>query len=168
LVCIVDDLESPQPARFQWLLHAAEQFRLDEDGQTLISHRGDAQMDVHLISPGGFTFSQTNEWPLDPKTGFPTAKKREPTRLWHFTAETRQQAAKRRIAAVMNVAISGELPDCDVQASDAGMLRVKTKREGSEVMVEIDLSTDRPGDKPLLEVRCKPDDGDAETLTIPK
>jgi len=166
LVCIVDDLESPDPAEFQWLLHASEEFRPDESTQTLVSHRGDAEMEVRLITPGGFTFSQTNEWPLDPKTGFPTAKRREPHKLWHFTAATRERAAARRIAAVMNVGTKGKLPDCDVQTNDSGIVRVQTRASDADAVVEIDLSTDRAGIAPLLNVRCEPDKDDVETLSV--
>jgi len=166
LVCVVDDLESPKPAEFQWLLHASEKIRLDESNQTLVSQRGDAQMEVHLTTPGGFTFSQTNDWPLDPKTGFPTAKKREPSKLWHFTAATRQRATTRRIAAVMNVGTSGERPDCNIQLNDAGVVRVHTATAGVKAVVEIDLSTDRAGGAPLLNVRCSPHEGAEEVLSV--
>jgi len=166
LVCIVDDLESPKPAEFQWLLHASEKLLLNESDQTLVSQRADAQMDVHLITPGGFTFSQTNEWPLDPKTGFPTAKRREPSKLWHFTAATRERAAARRIAAVMNVGTTAKRPDCDVQVNDTGIVRVQTRSAEAETVVEIDLSTERAGVAPLLSIRCNPDEGDVETLSV--
>jgi len=162
LVCIVDDLESRQAADFQWLLHAAEELRLDESSQTLVSQRGDAQMEVHLITPGGFTFSQTNEWPLAPKTGFPTAKSPEPVKLWHFTAATRKPAAVRRIAAVMNVGTKAERPDCEVQVNDSGLVRVHTKSGETRAVVDIDLSPHRP----LLHARCAPSEGAAEALSI--
>jgi len=165
LVCIVDDLESPKPAEYQWLLHASDKFGLDESRQTLVSLRADAQMDVHLITPGGFTFSQTNEWPLAPKTGFPTAKKREPSKLWHFTAATRERATARRIAAVMNVGTTDKRPVCDVQINDSGIVRVQTRSADSETVVEINLSTERAGVAPLLNVRCEPNEGDVETLS---
>jgi len=166
LVCIVDDLESPKPAGFQWLLHASEQFRLDEVHQTLVSHRGGAEMEVRLITPGSFTFSQTNEWPLDPKTGFPTAKRRVPAKLWHFTAATRQQAMSRRVAAVMNVRTSTDLTVCSVQVDDSGAVRVQTETEAVEAMIQINLSTDRERRAPLLTVRCQPHQGNVETLSI--
>jgi len=166
LVCIVDELEAPRPARFQWLLHASEQFHLDEDAQMLVSRRGDARMAVRLISPSGFEFSQTNQWPLDPKTGFPTAKKREPTKLWHFTAATRERSATRRIAAVMSIAVGDRKPHCDVDADNSGKVRVHAKTKEAETVVGIDLSTDRADDAALLEVRYRPKAGDPEVLEV--
>lgn len=165
LVCVIDDLESPKPAEFQWLLHASEKFRLDEESQTLVSQRGDAEMEVHLVTPGGFSFAQTNDWPLAPKTGFPTAKRREPSKLWHFTAATRKRAATRRIAAVMNVGTEADRPDCDIRINDSGVVHVHTKTVQADAVVEIDFSTDRSDAKPLLTIRCDPDGGDVETLS---
>jgi hypothetical protein len=165
-VCIVDDLEASRPAEFQWLLHASEQLHLDEDAQTLVSRRGDARMTVHLISPAGFEFLQTDAWPLDPKTGYPTAKKREPTKLWHFTATTRERSATRRIAAVMSIGVGERKPHCDVRVSDSATVRVHAKTKEAETVVEIDLSTDRADGAALVEVRCRPEAGDLETLSV--
>jgi hypothetical protein len=167
LVCVLDDLESPQSAEFQWLLHAADKLRLDENDQTLVSQRGDAQMQVHLITPGGFAFSQTDQWPLDPKTGFPTASKRLPQKLWHFTATTRNRTPVRRIAAVMNVATDGHLPDCDVQTSDSGLIRVETQCDGMQAVVEIDLAADRERESLLRCVRYETSSGEVETFSVP-
>ena len=37
---------------------------------------------------------------------------------------------------------------------------------GMEAVVEVILSTDRGGDVPLLNVRCEPDEGDVEMLSV--
>jgi len=166
LVCIVDELASPGPAEFQWLMHAAEKLSLDEDRQTLISHRGDARMEVRLLTPGGFSFSQTDAWPVAPKAGYPTAKKREPEALWHFTAATRERADARRIAAVIRVGEEGELPDWDVQVDGDGVVNIQMTTGGTRAEVAIDLSTGRASDSPVLEVRCEPTEGDVEELTV--
>ena len=114
---------------------------------------------------GGFDFSQTNQWPLDPKTGYPTAKEREPAKLWHFTAATRQPAATRRIAAVMNVGADGEQPECDVQVEGAAV-RVCAVGGDAATVVEIDLSPNRGDDKPLMMIRCEPKEGEVESLAV--
>jgi hypothetical protein len=162
LVCIVDELESPHPAQFQWLMHASSKLQLDQNSQTLVSQRGDAQMHVRLITPSGFTFSQTNEWPLAPKTGYPTARKPEPERLWHFTASTRQSATARRIVAVMDVTATGESPNFDVQVDESNV-RVQSRTSATEKLVEIDLATAGPSDAALIRVRSVGDDGDVAT-----
>jgi hypothetical protein len=166
LICVVDDLESPKPAEFQWLLHASEKFRLDQKNHTLTSHRSDTEMEVHLITPGGFESSQTNEWPVAPKAGYPTAKKPEPTKLWHFTATTRERANTRRIAAIMNVGTSANRPDYTVQVNESGTIRVQTTMVESKTVVEVNLKTKQTSNAPLLAVRCKPKVSEAETLSV--
>ena len=165
MICVVDDLESPEPAQFQWLMHAPEQLELDVESQTLVSRRGDTQMLVHLLTPSGFDFSLTNAWPVAPKEGYPTAKKPEPKKLWHFAAATRQRSATRRIAAVMSVGDERQKPVCDVRMSDSDVVRIQAKTTEAETVVEICLSSDRIGGTPLFEVRCRPTVGDEETLT---
>ncbi|MHC4399245.1 MAG: DUF4962 domain-containing protein [Planctomycetota bacterium] len=162
LVCVIDDLEAPKPAEFQWLMHAFDKLDLDERRQTLVSRRGDAAMKVHLITPGGFAFSQTDAWPLDPKTGFPTATAPLPRKLWHFTAGTRERSAQRRIAAVMVVGKEGEEPDCEVRAPSPTKVEALVKLSDGEVSVGIDLSTDPSDRRPILEVHSTPREGEAE------
>jgi hypothetical protein len=165
LVCIVDDLVSPKPAQFQWLMHTPEQLRLDDSGQSLVSRRGDAEMQVHLVTPGGFDFSQTDQWPVAPKTGYPTATQPEPDKLWHFTAATREKVSSRRIAAVMSVGRKGNRPECDIQFPSSGLVRVETNADNATSVIEINLSTDRAS-TPLLTVSRQTNDDTPETLLI--
>jgi len=165
LLCVVDDLDAPEPAEFQWLVHAREELDLREDAQTFVSHRGGAAMRVHLVTPGGFAFSQTNEWPMSPKTGFPKVRKKEPAKQWHFTAAARERAAKRRIAAIMVVGSEGSIPKCDVAVSRAGRVEVRGKLPAGEAIVRIDLSVGRAGQSPILDLRLRPKSGAVETLS---
>jgi aldose 1-epimerase len=165
LICVVDDLESDQPAQFQWLMHAPEKLQLDEQAQSFISRRGGAQMKVCLLTPAGFDFTQTDQWPLAPKTGYPTARKPEPEKLWHFTAATRHRSATRRIAAIMSVTDQGESPPCDIRVSDSNVVHVTANGPECETEVTIRLTGDSTADAPLLHVRCHPAAGDPETLT---
>ena len=166
LVCVVDDLEAPDPAEFQWLMHAFEKLDLGEESQTFISRRGGAAMKVHLVTPGGFDFSQTDAWPLDPKTGFPTATRREPRKLWHFTATTRELSAKRRIAAVMVVGTEDRQPDWQVETASPTGVEIRSKSSEADSVVKIDLAVDAAGAGPILEVRCQPAGGEAEVLSV--
>jgi hypothetical protein len=166
LICIVDDIEAPQASEFQWLLHAAEQLQLNEDDHSLVSRRRDSQMEIHLITPGGFAFSQTDAWPLDPKTGFPTASKRLPDRLWHFTATTREKSPTRRIAAVMTVGTKTEMPNCDIEVRDQNRLLVRTRWTNEQATVAVDLSTERTSGRALIDIQYQPESGALETLSI--
>jgi hypothetical protein len=163
VVVLVDDLEAPAPAEFQWLLHAFEQFELDERGQTLVSRRGGASMQVRLFAGDRLSFAQTNAWPVDPKKGFPTARAPEPAKRWHFTATTRNAAATRRIAAVMTIANGDGKPDCHVRERD-GAIEVETSSSGGRARVRIDLATARTA-QPILEVEYRPEAGSVERIS---
>lgn len=165
LVVVIDDLAAPEQAEFQWLLHASEKFELDEPSQTLVSRRGSARMKVHLVTPDGCSFSQTDAWPLDPKTGFPTAKRREPTKLWHFTATSRERARARRIAAVMVVSDGPDETECEVRSTQDGV-EARLKSADAETVLNVDLSADPERARPILEVQCRPKDGEVETLSV--
>jgi len=157
LVVVVDDLSAPSAVEFQWLLHAKDKFELDESAQRVVSQRGGAFMKVHLVTAGGFQFSQTDDWPVAPKAGFPTATQREPERQWHFTATTRERASQRRIAAVMLVDADGR-----VRQTSAATIEIVSKVPDGEATVKLNLA---PGSSPVLEARYQPETGEAETLS---
>jgi hypothetical protein len=120
-------------------------------------------MTVNLISPGGFDFSQTNAWPLEPKTGFPTTRRPEPEQLWHLTAATRHPVAKRRIAAIMNVGTRDEMPSCDIRVEGSQVVRVHSRMSDGEASVRINLKTVESDDS-IFEVSFRPAQGKAERL----
>lgn len=156
VVIVVDDLATPAPASFQWLLHAHNEFALDEPAQRLVSRKAGAAMTVDLLTTGGFAFRQTNAWPVDPKKGFPTAKARPPAAQWHFTADTRTKAAARRILAVMSITDETERPVCRLERTgDRVIIRV-APADGAEpgVVVRIDLSSGAVGQSPILEAEA--------------
>lgn len=164
LVCIVDDLEAPEAAELQWLMHAPERLDLREEDGTFTSRRGDASMDVHLLTPGGVTLSQTDEWPLAPKTGYPTATRREPPKLWHLTATTRERTRSHRIAAIFLVRGPGESPECRVTRGDGDIVRVETEGTGGPARVDIRLSPESPGEA-LMSVEARAAAGAVESLS---
>ena len=118
-----------------------------------------------ISKSGGLSFSQTDQWPMAPKTGYPTARKPEPTKLWHFTAATRKRSPTRRIAAVMVVSNGTEKPECDVQ-SDGDKCTVRLNANDAKTTVKIDLSSVGAKVSPLLQVRCQPATGEIETLSV--
>jgi len=92
LVLVVDDVEASEPVQVEWLMHAKERLDLNEKEQTFVSHRDDAFMKVHLLTPGGFYFHQDDAWPVDPKQGYPTVTTKPPAKQWHFNAQRRQRS----------------------------------------------------------------------------
>lgn len=146
VVCIVDELSAPGPAPYQWLLHAHNAFELDEKAQALVSRKDFESMTIRLFTPGGFAFSQTDAWPMDPKEGYPNAKAPVPVKQWHFTAAARETAPARRIAAVMLVNDSGRPPDCDVRQT-GDLIEIRDRTGSAEAVVRISL---RPGEGPAI------------------
>ena len=65
----------------------------------------------------------------------------------------------------MNVSSKDDQPECNVQV-DGSTVCVNAKTAGAATVVEIDLSPDRPDDKPLITIHCEPDQGKAETLSV--
>ena len=163
---IVDDLEAPAPSQFQWLMHAWEKLDLDESRQSFVSRRGDASMEVRLVTSGGFSFDQTDAWPLDPKTGFPTATQSEPPKRWHFTAATREPATGRRMAAILCVGDQSGRPACAVRELPDGRIEVISAAGGNSAQVTVDLSAEHAGRRPILAAQCRLDGNETETLSV--
>jgi len=80
LVIVFDRLAAPQPATFEYWLHAAKKFEVG--GQRQIEVRaGDVACAIDLLAPEGLTFSQTDQYDPNP---WPQITTRE----WHLTATT--------------------------------------------------------------------------------
>lgn len=165
VVVIVDDLEAPQPAEFQWLMHAFENLELDEAAQTLVSRRGDALMHVRLLAGDRMRFAQTDAWPVEPKKGFPTARSPEPRKRWHFSASTNGSAAVRRIAAVMTVGAGGAKPECRVRELGNGAIEVDASSRDGTARVRLDLSPTGNTGQPILDAEFRPTSGPLERIS---
>ncbi len=166
LVVVVDDLEAPEPAEFQWLFHAKDKLELDESAQTFVSRRGGASMKVRLITSGGFAFAQDDAWPVNPKEGFPGAKKKEPEKQWHFTAAARERAVRRRIAAVMFVAGAEGAFNGRVIAPSPDKVEVAATMPDGEAVVRISLTVEQADASPIMEAQYKPTEGEVQWLSV--
>jgi hypothetical protein len=111
LFLILDDLEAPEPASFQWMLHAFEEMQLDDAEKQVISKRDGATLSVYLRSPAGITLSQTDQFDTPYNAGIPEDYHKDRPNHWHVTAETGQKADKLRIGAVMAVSNDAERLD---------------------------------------------------------
>ncbi len=165
LVIIVDDLSAPREANFEWLLHTREPLEMDESAQQFVSRRGDAAMQVHLFTPGGLRFTQTDAWPIDPKEGFPKLKKADPEKEWHFTAATRHQARGRRIAAVMFVSDEHDQAAGTVRQPSPETVEVEARFADGRASVRIELSAEKADGTPVFEAVYRPDQGPVETVS---
>ena len=80
LIIVFDRLEAPQPAAFEYWLHAVNEFAID--GQRKIQTRaGDVACTIDVLAPQGLDLSQTDQYDPNP---WPQVKTRE----WHLTATT--------------------------------------------------------------------------------
>jgi hypothetical protein len=104
---------------------------------------------------------------MDPKTGFPTAQRPLPEKLWHFTADTLEPLKLRRIAAVMVVQDGDERPRCKVRTISPTTTEVRAKSVQGEVVVKIDLGVETYPPPPVLDLRYEPEQGGPEVFSVP-
>ena len=90
LFILLDDLEAPKPARFQWMLHAFEEMQVA--GNQAVSRRDGATMDVRLSSSAGLSLSQTDQFDVPYNANIPEEFQKEKPNHWHVTAETEERA----------------------------------------------------------------------------
>jgi hypothetical protein len=95
---IFDDLQAPQPVRYQWLLHTSHRIDIDEKLRVLRIQSPPAAMRVHLLLPTDPEFSQTGKYSPEPES--------EPgswENTWHFTAGTITPSPEMHFLAVLLV-----------------------------------------------------------------
>ncbi|MFO7945308.1 MAG: heparinase II/III family protein [Armatimonadota bacterium] len=143
LVVIVDDLEAPEPATYQWLLHALEEMDTDEDAQSIGLVREGARMDVELFSTldAPLDFSQTDEFDTPYAAGQPEEYEETRPNQWHFTAATPEKTKRMRFAAVISAGKQERIPDIQTTVSD-GTLTATIQADGGEGSVIVPLSPD--------------------------
>jgi hypothetical protein len=86
VVIIRDDLAAPQPATYQFLLHALEKIDVDAGAQRLTVRRGAARCRVDVLAPQALAFEQNDRFTQPPFRPAPNQ--------WHLTASTVGPAAK--------------------------------------------------------------------------
>lgn len=94
---IFDDLASPKPARFQWLLHAYQKIEIDEGSKVLRVTNPPAAMQAHLLLPDKVSFTQTDKYEPEPE---PVVAGNW-TNTWHLTASTLAPSSQGRFLAVL-------------------------------------------------------------------
>jgi hypothetical protein len=93
---LFDELRSPEPSRFQWLLHAYNRIEMDEANRVLRIANPPATMHVHLLMPEKLDFAETDRYEPEPE---PVA--RGWTNTWHLTASTSESSRETRFLAVL-------------------------------------------------------------------
>ena len=80
VIVIRDDLASPEPATWQFLLHALREMQVDESNQRVEIASGNARCRVDFLEPRGLAFSQHDQFTQPPVRGG--------ANQWHLTAST--------------------------------------------------------------------------------
>jgi hypothetical protein len=101
LFLLLDQLEAPSEAKFQWMLHAFEEMKVS--GRKVVSRREDARLSIWFGSRQALDISQTDQFDTPFNTGIPEEFHREVANHWHMTVETREKIPITRIAAIMAV-----------------------------------------------------------------
>jgi DNA-binding CsgD family transcriptional regulator len=100
---LLDELEAPDPAIFQWMLHAFEEFEIEDSVGRILSTREGASLEAYLQSPAGLTFSQTDQFDTPYNEGVPQHLQNDAPNQWHLTVETKEKCKSIRIGAIMGV-----------------------------------------------------------------
>ena len=142
VICIIDDLEAPDPSDYQWLLHSDYKLELDEDDQMFTERRNGLVMTAKMFSPIPMEFSQSNEWPVDPSEGFPEELDNEPEKVWHFKASTKGKARQFRMATIMTIERPGESVEVAIKQRGDEMISLEYPTSDAKTTLEINLDSD--------------------------
>jgi len=141
LFILLDDLETPQPATFQWMLHSLEKMHVD--GNTILSRRKGAELQIKLYASQKLHLTQTDLFVPSYNTGIPKAFHREVPNHWHLSASTQQKCQSIRIVAIMSVRGSEEKLDVEVWEEQGWICAVAHSSLGT-VTGGAQLITDMP------------------------
>jgi len=92
LVIVFDRLAAPQPANFQYWLHAVNKFAVNGQ-RDVVTRAGDVVCAIDILAPEGLSFTQTDQYDPNP---WPQITMRE----WHLTATTPSRAKTAEFVAV--------------------------------------------------------------------
>ncbi|MFP3903350.1 MAG: DUF4962 domain-containing protein, partial [Armatimonadota bacterium] len=81
VIVIYDDLQAPEPATYDWWLHALDEMAVDPDAQHVLISHGAAKLQVQFLTPEDLEFSQTDRFTAPPEH-------EDTPNQWHLTART--------------------------------------------------------------------------------
>jgi hypothetical protein len=116
-LAVQDYLKTDSPTRYQFLLHAAEEMRLDESAGKISLTSGPVQLDVYLISDQDLRFSQTSQFLVPPGERYEGAADQ-----YHFTAETGADSAQVKFLALCVPYLKQDVPPT-VQVFEEGTVQ---------------------------------------------
>jgi hypothetical protein len=109
-IVLYDELVAPQPATFQFMLHALKEFSVDPKAARLRVVQPKAGLDVGYLSPVPLAFEQTDGFNPPPSREFPN--------IWHVEAGTTQPRREMGMITVLVPYRSGQAPDWAARRTD--------------------------------------------------
>lgn len=134
VIVLVDELETDEPASWQWLLHAFGPFEVGES--TFVSRRRDAILSGQLFASSPLTLSQTDDWVVEPDAGFTDFDRPLPDKRWHFTAQTKENVNRLRIASIMTCWMEGETEPEIEWTQEASRISLRYESEAVHIDLE--------------------------------
>ena len=134
LLLVYDQIETPEPHAYQFLLHAERQMTVNERAAAVDAVGEKGQCRTVLLHSGPLRFTQEHEF--DP----PARRWRDDRNFdmpdqWHLAASTVERSASQRFLAVVEIAQRGEPFAASVEPiGGEGWLGCRVVREGEEVV----------------------------------
>ncbi|MBI5766984.1 MAG: DUF4962 domain-containing protein [Verrucomicrobia bacterium] len=109
-IVLYDELVAPQPAKFQFMLHALSAFSIDEKNARLHVRQPKAELDVGYLSPVPLAFAQTD--------GFKPAPTKEFPNQWHAETGTTEPRRALGMVTILVPSRAGAAPVWTAKRSD--------------------------------------------------
>ncbi len=124
LVVVFDQLQAKQPATFEYWLHAANMFQI-QDQRHIVTQVGDVRCHVDLLWPAELTLTQTDQYDPNP---WPAITTRE----WHLTASTNPPQRRAQFVALYRPErVNREIPKhAELTAVPGGLVLRATISDG--------------------------------------
>jgi hypothetical protein len=161
VICIIDDLEAPEPSTYQWLMHANQKLTLNQEAQAFRQKREGLVMNTEMFAADELKFSQSDEWPVDPRTGYPESLENVPEKLWHFKASSSVPSKRFRMATLMTVERSGQAVKATVTTPGKEIIKVMLQSGDTQTLVKVYLSLESDH---ILEVESISGDGKIQSF----
>jgi len=126
---IADDLESPEPATFQWLLHALSRMQVDAQSLSVTIVQGEARLAVNFLAPSDLSLGQTDRFDIPPER--PNCPNQ-----WHLTASTTSPSHAAGFLVALQPYRAGDGPPADIVPVEAkGWLACRLRSETGRTLV---------------------------------
>jgi hypothetical protein len=127
VVVLADELRAPQPATYQWMLHAQKPFEMRESQQRLVVDRERAGVLVDYVAGGKLRMKQWTGYDPPPDQNYlDSAKLPSIPPQWHVEASSQTPETEAFTLTVLRVYRQGQAPTGAVRAARRGKsLRVE-------------------------------------------